>query len=216
MSYIIEARKLANYISSLDIIVYENNKRPVYNHIGALYTDIILQAGLNYKNVVLPRVEHLRKNYPQANTINGFNEAIYRSGLENIILWTHPTKINRIHKLIDYSIIYRINTVNDLILHLSTENNKASILDIDGVGPKTLDYLLKLLSFDTVAVDRHIYSFVKMAGIECVDYHKTKKIVEFAADFLQISRSNIDYSIWIYMSEKSASRTKKQMILELS
>mgnify|MGYP001468502024 FL=1 len=51
MTVLIEARKLADYISSLDNFTTVNtSEKVVYNHIGALYTDIVLQSGLNYRN----------------------------------------------------------------------------------------------------------------------------------------------------------------------
>ncbi|MDL2290360.1 hypothetical protein LJB95_03040, partial [Paludibacteraceae bacterium OttesenSCG-928-F17] len=54
---------------------------------------------------------------------------------------------------------------------------------------------------DTIAVDRHIYSYVEQAGIEYKNYEMIKNIVEFAADILNISRRSIDYSIWSHMSK---------------
>lgn len=65
------------------------------------------------------------------------------------------------------------------------------------------------MNVETVAVDRHIINFLEQASIEYVNYHGAKKIVEYAADMLEISRRDIDYSIWYFMSEKP-----KQRILE--
>jgi thermostable 8-oxoguanine DNA glycosylase len=55
---------------------------------------------------------------------------------------------------------------------------------------------------DTIAVDRHIINFLNQANISFTNYHNAKKIVEYTADILNISRRDIDYSIWNYMSEK--------------
>lgn len=62
--------------------------------------------------------------------------------------------------------------------------------------------MLKLLGVESVAVDRHIYKFVSAAGIIYKDYKEVKQIVEYAADIMQVSRRTIDYSIWMYMSDK--------------
>jgi thermostable 8-oxoguanine DNA glycosylase len=62
---------------------------------------------------------------------------------------------------------------------------------------------MKLLSFDTIAVDRHIISFIESAGLSHANYNSTKKTVEFAADLLNVSRSSLDATIWYYMSEKN-------------
>ena len=59
-----------------------------------------------------------------------------------------------------------------------------------------------MLGFDTVAVDRHIRSFIESADIFCDDYFDIKEVVEYAADFMEKSRRELDYSIWSYMSRK--------------
>jgi len=203
MSCAREARKLANFISSLENFqTYHVAEKFCYDHIGALFTDIVLQAGVNYAHVVKPRVHRILIKYPEAHTVKRFKEVIDRDGLENIIYWKHNTKIERIHRLIEFSLENKLNSCADLKLYLFKSENQQNLLKLNGVGPKTLDYLLKLLNFDTVAVDRHIYSFVEMADIQTEGYHPTKRIVEFAADFLQVSRSSIDYSIWRFMSNK--------------
>lgn len=55
------------------------------------------------------------------------------------------------------------------------------------------------MGVESVAVDRHVYEFVSDAGII---YKEAKQIVEYAADMMQISRRTLDYSIWLYMSNK--------------
>ena len=40
------------------------------------------------------------------------------------------------------------------------------------------------------------------AGIIYKDYNEAKQIVEYAADIMQVSRRTLDYSIWLYMSNK--------------
>lgn len=204
MSIAKESRRLANYIIELnnDFTIYYPNNDSCYNHIGALFVDITLQAGLNYKTVVRPRVSRVLLQYPEAFTINKFQELVDSEGLENIIKWKHPLKLKRIQQLLDFYSKNNINTCHDLKIFLTESQNRQKFLELNGVGPKTLDYLMKLLNFDVVAVDRHIYSFVEMAQIENRGYDFTKKVVEYAADFLSISRTSLDYSIWNYMSKK--------------
>ncbi len=203
MTILIEARKLADYIAGLDNFkMYHSAERSVYNHITALYTDIVLQAGLNYNNVVLPRVRQVLTKYPEAHNLNGLSALLYNVSMEELIQWKHKTKIDRMHRLIEFSKNNNINTETDLKKYLLIDSNKELFLNIDGIGPKTLDYTLKLLNFDTVAVDRHIVSFIELAGIEKKDYFGTKSVVEYAADLLNMSRSTMDASIWKYMSRK--------------
>lgn len=208
MNLATEARTLADYIQTVNLsFEYETTSNVAYTHIGALYTDIILQAGMNYRTVVYPRVIRVLHEYPTANTVKGFIEVVRREGIANVIKWKHPDKIDRMRNLLDFSTRMSINTCDDLSDFLRIESNHEKLLDIKGIGNKTLDYTLKLLAFDTIAVDRHIYSFVEQAGLPVIDYRTTKKIVEFAADILDVSRSALDYGIWVYMSNKRNRQT---------
>ena len=78
-----------------------------------------------------------------------------------------------------------------------------------GIGYKSVDYLLKLIGEDTVAVDRHLIKFVEEAEITAKGYYDIKRIVQFSADFLNIKRCVLDYSIWSYMSEKSSTNSQQ-------
>ncbi|HEY4197446.1 MAG TPA: hypothetical protein VGM63_18025 [Mucilaginibacter sp.] len=182
---------------------------------GALLTDITLQAGLNYNKVVRPRVQRILLNYPNAYTVKLFNEIICFEGIENVINWHHYIKLDRLNRLIAFSTENQINTCTDFKIFLLKNKNREKYLAVNGIGPKTLDYSLKLLNFDTVAVDRHIYSFVELANVQTKGYDLTKKIVEYAADFLQISRSSMDYSIWRYMSDKEYNKPVLESQLKL-
>jgi hypothetical protein len=213
---IIDARKLVDFIQRTDSFeLIESNHCQYSNHIAALFTDIVLQAGLNYKTVVTPRVVRVLHNYPHCYTVQSFHALIQTEGLENIVAWKHEIKINRILDLVDFCLSNEINTSTQLKEFLIDPHNKSSFLNIKGIGNKTYDYLLKLLNVDNVAVDRHIYSFLEKAEIHANDYHYIKSIVEYAADLLNISRRNIDYSIWYYMAYEEK-KSAPQSVLEFS
>lgn len=206
MEFVKDARVLVDYIQCLESFnTISVERKPVYNHIGALFTDIVLQAGLNYKSVVRPRVIRILNEYPNANTVAKFDDIISEVGLEKLINWRHPVKIQRVLEVVNFSKDRDIDTCQDLLSFLSITPNHIEFLKINGFGFKTLDYTLKLLSHDTVAVDRHIVAFINQAGLTIKDYHSVKKVVEYAADFMNISRTSIDYSIWNYMSKNSVS-----------
>ncbi len=199
---IIHAKQLVEYIENdVKLEVIPSNNCPYHNHIGALFVDIILQAGVNYKNIVAPRVNKIFYNYPEADTVLKFQKLIHQKKLSTLISWKNDIKLNRIVRLIDFCIEHQIDSASDL-KHFLMQNpyNKKVFLSINGIGSKTYDYLLKLMHVDTIAVDRHIYSFLENAGIEISDYDYIKSVVEFAADFMNISRRSIDYSIWKYMA----------------
>lgn len=214
---LINARKIVNYISNLDTFrMIEVSTVPVYNHIGALYTDVILQSGLNYENVVKPRVKRILYTYPNAKTLSSFNALLKLHGTSLVLQWKHDEKIRRMHTLINFSETQKIESIEDLISYLSDSENHQRLMDLKGIGPKTLDYLMKLLGFDTIAVDRHIYKFVEMAGLPDLDYNNTKLSVCFAADLLEKSRKTLDYSIWKYMMNREYERSVNlQLPLEI-
>ena len=204
MQIIESSRYLVQYIKSVEDLEFTFKKRnSAYTHIGALFTDIILQAGLNYSTVVKPRVNRVLYDFPQANNLRNLQSVIEQHGLEKIIRWSHPVKIERFLCLLDFCAKREINSCNDLKTFLSKSDNRTLFLSLKGIGPKTLDYTMKLLDFDTIAVDRHIIGFIELAGLKHKDYDFTKRTVEFAADLLEVSRASLDETIWSYMSTKS-------------
>ncbi|WP_119789622.1 HhH-GDP family DNA glycosylase [Flavobacterium anhuiense] len=210
-----DARKLIDFIENdITFQLIPSNYCPYHNHIPALFTDIVLQAGLNYKNIVAPRVMKVYYNYPNCETVQEFHSLILEEGLEEIISWKNEVKLRRIEDLIQFCLDEGINTSQELKTFLLKPSNKVSFLNIKGFGNKTYDYLLKLLNVDTIAVDRHIFSFLDKAGIFTKDYTYTKDVVETAADLMDISRRSIDYSIWSYMAYENK-KNSPQGVLEL-
>lgn len=201
-----EARVLADYVLKINLWdkVRDFGIQP-YSHIGALYTNITLQSGMNYRSVVEPRVRRVELLYPEAFDVDGFSQVISKFGVQQVIGWYHHRKIEVLFNLLNFSVEFSINTCIELTQFLKEPRNQRIFLSIDGIGNKTLDYTLQLLSFDNVAVDRHIVSFVKSAGVKVNDYGSTKTIVEFAADLLDLSRVELDRIIWNYMSSRASS-----------
>lgn len=198
---LIEARKLIEYINQdNEFRIIASNNCNYNNHIAALFTDAILQAGVNYKTVVSPRVIKVLRTYPTCCTVSSFCSLLEKESLESIISWKNEVKLRRLTDLLEFCKLHGIDTASELKVFLLHHDNKSAFLSIHGIGRKTYDYLLKLLNVDTVAVDRHIYSFLERAGIMVNDYDYAKSIVECAADLLGASRRSIDYSIWSFMA----------------
>jgi endonuclease III len=201
-----EARLLANYVESLNYDDFEFIPPTPYHHIGALFTDIILQAGLNYRHVVRPRVARIFRLFPDATTVSTFEKLIQREGIEYVINWRSFIKCARISLLLEHCLQEKIEFEEDFKVYLINKKNQEKLLALNGIGPKTIDYALKLLCVDNIAVDRHIFNFISHAGIKNQSYKEVKVIVEYAADLLESSRMKLDTFIWRTMSSGSCAQ----------
>lgn len=197
------ALRLKEYINTIDNFRFiEPEICPYKDHIGALFTDAILQAGVNYRSIVKPRVEFVLTQFPYADTVSSFSDVIDQYGIGNVLHWNNVAKIQRLLDLVSFCKIHFIETARDLTLFLNGKFGSVQLKQVHGIGDKTCDYLKRLLGFDTVAVDRHIRDFLEDAGILYNDYMEIKEVVEFTADFMDMARRTLDYSIWTYMSLK--------------
>jgi thermostable 8-oxoguanine DNA glycosylase len=201
-----EARILANYIKSLSYDDFIYVPGTSYNHIGALFVDIVLQSGLNYSTVVRPRVARVLKQFPQSVTISLLEKAIADFGVKYVLNWQNNEKISRLLALIEFAKENNIETEEDFRKFLLVKANIEKFISVKGIGPKTVDYTLKLLAIDSIAVDRHIFNFVNKAGITRRNYYEVRTIVEYAADLLQSPRRKLDTFIWLNMSKSAISR----------
>lgn len=197
------ALRLKEYIDKIDNFHFlDPGICPYSDHIGALFTDAILQAGVNYISIVRPRVESVLLRFPEARTVSSFSIVLNTYGVCNVINWNNADKIQRIQDLVSFCMLRSIETASDLTRFLNDKGREEQLKEIRGIGDKTCDYLKRLLGFDTVAVDRHIREFLSDADIMFDDYYEIKEVVEFTADIMSKTRRSLDYSIWSYMSHK--------------
>ena len=198
-----KALKLKEFIECIeDFNLLSPKPCPYMDHIGAIFTDSILQAGLNYRTVVWPRVNFVLHMYPYADTVSSFSDVLGNYGASNVLHLNNTEKINRIDDLISLCLDNGIDTARQLTDFLKNDDNLVALKSIHGIGDKTCDYMKRLLGFDIVAVDRHVRAFIENADIYCHDYYDIKKVVEYTADFIGCARRELDFSIWNYMSEK--------------
>lgn len=202
MSLLVDARSLADYISLLDGFVIRPSLIRGYDHMGALLTDAVLQAGVNYRTVVQPRVSAILSNYPEATTTTAFRTLMIYYGANIILRWKHPEKPRRLQEITDYFYDKHVETPYDLHHWLLSSENCGSLRQVRGVGPKTVDYLKSLANLPTVAVDRHIRRFVMIAGLDLHKYEEVRTVVSYAADLLSVPRCSLDYAIWSYSSRE--------------
>lgn len=207
------ALRLKEYIDTIDNFHFiEPEVCPYRDHIGALFTDAILQAGVNYRSVVRPRVESVLIRFPEAVTVTTFSKVLDRYGVREVLHWNNSAKTRRMEDLVSFCSYHDIETAEDLTYFLNSDLGEKQLKEINGIGNKTCDYMKRLLGFDTVAVDRHIREFLVDADIMFDDYFEIKEVVEFAADIIGSSRRSLDYSIWTYMSQKE--RKAYQLIFD--
>ncbi|WP_369038739.1 hypothetical protein [Stenotrophomonas maltophilia] len=193
---LLAARAIADHAVNQGVLVGSSGARSVCLHMGAVLADSILQAGLNYSNVVRPRVEAILRNYPQANTVSAL-VPILNSGLVGEFLeWSHEEKIQRFVRLVEFLNSRGVDSVCDLKRKLMLPLFGVEMQRLNGIGPKTVDYMGCLVGIESIAVDRHVRSFARAAGLVNEDYEYLKKIFCFAADFLSLPRREFDAWLW--------------------
>jgi hypothetical protein len=168
--------------------------------LGAILVDAVFQAGLNYRTVVLPRVYAVARGFPGLDSLSQLESALPTKGFSSALNWNHPEKPARLRELVVYFRRQGLETLWDLHRWLSSSANRLALLGVRGIGPKTVDYLSKLLGLPTIAVDRHAHRLLRDAGIVSRGYLEARRILEFAADLLSISRWAFDRLMWQTLS----------------
>jgi len=171
-----------------------------YHHMGATITDAILQAGITWETVVSPRVQRLRRDYPEAKTTTGFLKLLERIGPRELLRWNGPEKPNRILLVTRFFVKEGIETEENLKVWLESETNTTRLKKLRGIGNKTVDYFKMLSGIPTSAVDRHLIEFLKRAGVNTISYSEAREIINNVAEQMGINKSVLDHSIWKYMS----------------
>lgn len=176
-----------------------------WGHMGATLTDAILQAGIDYKSVVLPRAKRIHDNYPEAKTTSGFAAVLARDGASKVLNWSGD-KLSRLAALINLLLKNGIETEDQLRVWLESPERLSQLRQIKGIKDKTTDYLQILVGIQAVAVDRHLFGFLARAGIVTNDYARANRILVETAALLGIEAALLDHSIWKFMSAESPSK----------
>jgi 3-methyladenine DNA glycosylase/8-oxoguanine DNA glycosylase len=199
------ASVLAEFVRSLDDFPDTTSIRPSHDHMGATISDCILQAGLNYRTVVAPRLRRLRREWPEAATTSGFLAVLVELGGCRLLHWQDAEKPRRVLDLTRLLVERRVETETELRRWVLEPENEAALRAIKGVGPKTVDYLKTLVGLPCVAVDRHMRTFVRAAGLPFARYDDVRKVVELAAGKLLVNPNALDCAIWSYVASFRAS-----------
>lgn len=201
------ARRVADYAKELGADVERQQVRAAYEHMGALLADSILQPGLNYHSVVLPRVSAILARFPQEYRTSALVGLVARGETSVFLNWTHAEKVGRFDALVMFLNDNAVEDVDELRSCLLRKPFVDALREVRGVGPKTVDYIGCLVGLDSVAVDRHVRTFAKRVGVLEDDYDFLKSVFCYAADLLSVSRREFDAWVW----RREASLSSSQM-----
>lgn len=193
---LLAARRIADHAKDEGALCEQRAPRATCDHLGAVLADSVLQAGLNYTNVVRPRVLAILRTYPTLDTISALLGLIQERRTGAFLNWRHHEKVNRFEMLVAFLRNSGIEDVQDLRVSLASEQFCDAIQTINGVGPKTVDYMACLVGIDSIAVDRHVRTFAKKVGVENDDYHFLRRSFCCAADLLVLPRREFDAWLW--------------------
>ena len=194
-----QAQKLALFIETMPLQNVEK-KSDIYHHMGATITDAILQAGLNYRHVVWPRVAHLLRDFPDYTTTCDFLILMKIIPLSELLNWQNKRKLTLITTVSNLFYENNVETETDLASWLNKQRNEQYLLSLNGIGFKTVDYLKMLIGTPTIAIDRHLFNFFKLANIMIDTYQEASEIYYETAKLLSIGEYELDRKVWLYMT----------------
>ena len=170
-----------------------------YRQMSAIIVDSVLQAGLNYNNVVKPRIENLLRTYPDYTTTSDFIFLYKQIPISYLINWKNEIKLKRIIDLSNYLFNFDIETSEQFLNWLSEEKNYINITSIKGIGFKTADYLRMLVGYESIPIDRHLFRFFEKLGIDTLDYYKVSEIYNEVSKKIKIKPSILDAILWQHL-----------------
>jgi hypothetical protein len=207
------ARVLVKYIRSLpDFVYYEVGDS--YGHIGATIADAVLQPRRDYNTFVAPRTKRILTKWPNERTVSAMlrllrslpaSEFLSCEDTENSGSWL-GRRVERFCTILRLLNREGVESEADLEAWLTMDSNLPKLHAINGVGPKTVDYLKNLVGVQGAgaAIDSRLREFLNLAGIVTApsDYDSAKEIIDCTADLLSVERSLLDHSIWRYMGRE--------------
>ncbi len=206
---LLAARRIADHAKDEGALSEEKQARATCEHLGAVLADSVLQAGLNYTTVVRPRVVGILRAHANRHSISSLVELIHEGGTGAFLNWRHHEKVRRFEALVAFLKDWGIEDARDLRAGLASDKFRDAIQTVNGVGPKTVDYMACLIGIDSIAVDRHVRTFAKSVGVDSDDYHFLRKSFCCAADLLSLPRREFDAWLW----RRAATTTQVQLTL---
>jgi hypothetical protein len=193
---LLAARRIADLAKDEGVIGGILIPRATCDHMGGVLADSVLQAGLNYKTVVRPRVMAILESYPEHDTVSAVFSLTKERKTGEFLNWSHPEKLTRFESLVAFLSDWGIEDTDDLRTALQDVQFCEAIQTVNGIGPKTVDYMACLVGIDSIAVDRHVRTFAKKVGVKNTDYQFLHRSFCYAADLLELPRREFDAWLW--------------------
>lgn len=206
---LLAARRIADHAKDEGAVWDQKVPRATSKHVGAILADSVLQAGLNYTTVVRPRVEAILRDYPEVDRVSAVFELTQKRRTGEFLNWRHHEKVTRFESLVCFLRECGIEGADSLRASLGDDEFCDEVQNINGIGPKTVDYMACLVGIDSIAVDRHVRSFAQLVGVENNDYHFLRRSFCCAADLLELPRREFDAWLW----RRAASASQSQLYL---
>lgn len=178
-------------------------ERKPYNNMVATLSDAILQAGMNYKTVVMPRISDILYRYSNFTSTCDFIILFQTVPIEQIIKWKNKKKQNTLCNLAWLLYNEGVNSEEDFRQWGRVSENEEKLLALDGIGYKTVDYLKLLSGLETIPIDRHLFKFLIDSEIPITTYYDASYIFKSVAKELNIEERLLDKIIWDYMSSSN-------------
>jgi len=192
--------KVISVLDKIPTYYHEVSQRVPYYNMAATLTDAVLQAGMNYKNVVYPRICNILTKYEDYKTTCDFIILFQTIPIQKIINWKNVSKQQSICELAWVLYEQKVENEDDLAHWIHNESNQERLLSIKGIGYKTVDYLKLLSGQEAIPIDRHMFRFLDMANVVVSGYKEASRVLCNVAKMLKISESALDKIIWEYMS----------------
>lgn len=205
-----DPQRLAEYVRSLPGFVFYETIDGNYGHIGATVADAILQANNKYATHVKPRVNRVLAQYPSSVTTSSMLHLLNSVSATQFLDWRGEDRAERFTQVLDLFAAEGIEVESDLRDWLSVDSNLPKLRAIKGIGPKTIDYFKILVGVSTSAIDRHLLSFLGLAGLAPSGYLHAQSVINATADILEVDRAYFDHSIWQFMSKGVASSNARE------
>jgi len=198
-----DALRLADYVRSLPDFQVYTTMDGAYDHVGATVADAILQANRKYAVFVKPRVNRILREYPSARTTSAVLALLQNTETTAFLGVRDATRAARVEQVLAVFASEAVETETDLRDWLLQRDGGARLRTITGIGPKTADYFKILVGIPESAIDRHLFGFLRVAGVDSGNYEAAQATINAAADLLGVNWALFDHSIWQYMSQRA-------------